>query len=657
MAPRSLPSAHLLPAALACLFGCRAAEPADVEPAVSWPLLSCDSIAPSVCGFPWPNNVFTVDDPTTATGRRLALSDELVPKRTDGTPIDPARWNAFDGFSPGGSILVHLPGAVDTGLATADRIERSIEPDSPTVLLDTVTGERILHIAETDHSTDDLDRRTLLLTPARTLEPGRRYIVAVRNLVDASGEPIDPSPAFAALRDGTALADDPSVEARRPLYADIFARLAEAGIPRDDLIVAWDFTTASDEALTAAAVRMRDATLAAGPFSYTIDTVDPDFDPAHIAYRIEGTMTVPLYLSQPDWPGTLVLGDDGLPVAASTYEIPFEVLIPNSALDEPKPLLQYGHGLLGKHTQIESAHFRPFIDDYGYVLFAVDWVGMAEEDQLFIAAALSEGRVDDLGVMMDRLHQAMSNQVAAMRMMATSFANDPMFGGFIDPDRRTYWGISQGGILGSVYMALSTDIERGCLEVMGQPYHLLLLRSVDFEPFFDIVRGAFPDPRDVQLVLAFVQQLWDRVEPTGYARHLVSDPLPDTPAHRILFRAARGDHQVPPLGAHVMARTAGVPQLDTGLGQTVGLPLVAGPIDGSAYAEFDFGLPPAPVCNVPQALCEDPHGKLRGLDEARAQLDRFFRDGVVIEPCGGPCVFPDLSGCAGGEDNDGVCSP
>lgn len=642
--------------ALVLALGCQSGTP-DIEPAVEWPLLECDPIAPSVCGFPWPNNVFTVEDPTTATGRRLALSDALVPKDKQGNPMVADRWNAFDGFSPGGSILVHLPGATDTGLATADRIERSIEDDSPTVILDAETGERVLHIAETDHSTADLDRRTLLLTPGRSLEPGRRYIVAIRNVVDADGRPIEPSPAFAALRDGTDLPDEPSVEARRPLYADIFARLEGAGIPRDDLVVAWDFSTASDETITGWTVHMRDEALAQAPFDYTIESVDTDFDPATIAYRIQGTMTVPLYLTDPAWPGTLNFGPDDLPEPTGTWQVPFEVLIPNSALDAPAALLQYGHGLLGKHTQIESGHFREFIDTYGYVLFAVDWIGMAEEDQLFIAAALSEGRVHDLGVMMDRLHQGMVNQLAAMRMMAESFAEDPMFGPMIDPTRRYYWGISQGGILGSVYMALSTDIERGCLEVMGQPYHLLLLRSVDFEPFFEIVRGAWPDPRDVQLVLALVQQIWDRVEPTGYSRHLVSDPLPGTMPHRILMRAVLGDHQVTTLGAHVMARSAGVPHLDTGIRSIPGLETQPGPIDGSAYAEFDLGLPADPVCNVPQSLCEDPHGKLRGTDEARAQLDTFLRTGRVENPCGGACRWPDLSGCTGGESNEEACIP
>ena len=77
---------------------------------------------------------------------------------------------------------------------------------------------------------------------------------------------------------------------------------------------------------------------------------------------------------------------------------------------------------------------------------------------------------------------------------------------------------------------------------------------------------------------------------------------------------------------------------------------------GSAYVEYDFGLPEDPLCNLPQRECDDPHGKLRGLPAARQQIDTFLRTGVIDNYCdGGVCSFPTLSGCSGGETNEGVC--
>src|SRR5690606_25860149 len=126
---------------------------------------------------------------------------------------------------------------------------------------------------------------------------------------------------------------------------------------------------------------------------------------------------------------------------------------------------------------------------------------------------LSDGKIDALASMFDRLHQGMLNQLLAMRMMRGGMATDPTHGPLLDADARYYHGISQGGIFGATYMALSTEVERGVLGVMGMPYNLLLDRSVDFNPFFALMKFSFPDPRDRTLLLGLIQLLWDRTEP------------------------------------------------------------------------------------------------------------------------------------------------
>ena len=53
--------------------------------------------------------------------------------------------------------------------------------------------------------------------------------------------------------------------------------------------------------------------------------------------------------------------------------------------------------------------------------------------------------------------------------------------------------------------------------------------------------------------------MWDRGEPDGYANHMTTDPLPDTPAHKVLIEMAYGDHQVANVATEVEARTIGAP--------------------------------------------------------------------------------------------------
>jgi hypothetical protein len=643
-------------AAIAPACGDSETTPAKVgpfEPRVSWPHLACDPLVPSYCGFPFPSNVYTVDAADTPTGRRVKIDDAMLPVAVNGSKSSGEPWSKSDGFS-GSGILVDLPGATSEGLVGLPDLARSLDPSSPTVLLDTETGQRVPHFAELDRSRGEPDQVTFIIRPAVALVDARRYVVAIRKVRGKDGE-IAPSPAFRALRDLEAF-EDPSVDARRGLYEDIFRRLASAGVERETLQLAWDFTTASRESNTGWLLHMRDAALAAsgddGP-AYLIDTVDDKWNPDLIAYRIQGRMTAPLYLEDPGPGHHLIFGPSGMPEpnpARPTYEVPFEVIIPKSALTKPAALLQYGHGLLGSRSQIEAENFRRLIAEKNYIIFGVDLVGMANDDSKPIANSLGGGRIHELSTMLERLHQGMLNSLLAMRMMSRRFAKDPKFGAYVDPTQRYYHGISQGGITGGVYMAVSTDVARGALSVMGQSYNFLLNRSVDFSPFFLVLRAAYPDPRHQQLVLALLQMLWDRVEPNGYTKYLRGG-LPNTPPHEVLMTAARGDHQVSTFGAHVMARAVGAKHLETGVRDVFGLekvPAKQGTQGGSVYAEYDFGLPEEPLCNVPMSDCADPHGMVRKLEASDDQLDLFLRTGEGKNFCPGQvCKFPEMSGCTG----------
>jgi hypothetical protein len=630
------------------------------EPKVGWVHLTCDPLVPTYCGFPFPSNVWAVDAADTPTGRRVQFDDAMLPAALNGERSSGAPWSKSDGFHAGTGLLTHLPGATLEGLPTLKNIERSLEADSPTVILDTETGQRVPHFAELDMSHADPDKITFFLRPVVALADARRYVVAIRKVRGPDGE-LPPTPAFKALRDSIA-SSEPSVDARRGLYEDIFQRLSTAGVARDTLQLAWDFTTASRENTTGWLLHMRDQSLEQagenGP-PYVIDTVDESWETETIAYRLHGHMTVPLYLDKPEAGANLVFGPDGMPApnpARPTYDVPFEAIIPKSALTKPAALLQYGHGLLGSRSQIEAANFRRLVSEKNFIIFGVDLVGMADDDFGHIANVLSSGHIQNISTMFDRMHQGMLNSLLAMRMMSRGFAKDPKFGAYVDPTQRYYHGISQGGISGGVYMSASTDVERGALSVMGQPYGFLLNRSVDFGPFFLVLRGTYPDTRDQQIVLSLTQMLWDRVEPNGWTKYLAGG-LPNTPPHSVLMTAARGDHQVSTYAAHVMARTVGAKHMESGIRDIWGLEKVAETQTGSVYVEYDFGLPEEPQCNVPMSYCEDPHGMVRKLQASDDQLDTFLRSGQGKNYCpNGICKFPEQGGCTAASYPD-LCAP
>ncbi len=624
--------------------------------------LACDPLVPSYCGFPFPSDVYTVADASSPTGRRVAFLPEGLPVAKDGHVQDPAPWLRADGFSASAALVTELPGATDSGLAGMLDIEGSLASDARTVILALDTLERVPHFAELDRSKPFDPTPSLLLRPAVPMRDGTRYVVAIRGVVGADGQPIAPSPAFQALRDGTP-SQHSSIEARRALYDELFGALEQAGIGRSDLQLAWDFTTASRENNTGALLHMQSEALELvgddGP-EYSIVSVDSDLDPANIAFRVFGTMEVPLYLDQVEPGATLLLGEDGLPEPnpdQPTYQAAWELIIPESALTTPVGLLQHGHGLLGSDSQIEAEHFRTFANTYGYAIFSTELIGMGSEDSEWIIEQLVAGRIDSLNKMFDRLHQGFLNNLLIMRTMSRRLTQDPQFGALLDGSKRFYWGISQGGIQGGVTMALSQDIERGVLEVMGQPYNLLLNRSVDFTPFFVVAGLQFPDSRAQQHMLGLVQMNWDRVEPSGYTKYAFEDRFPGSPpGRRVLMRTALGDHQVATAAGHVMARAMKAKHLVSGVRPIFGLePVTAATIDEdvAVYTEYAFGLPPEPACNKPLFVCDDPHGNLRLLDEAREQNHRFFSTGVFENRCQDQvCDFAQLSGCTGSEDPD-----
>lgn len=606
-----------------------------------WPHLECDPLVPEHCGLPFPNNVFTVVDETTPSGRRLAISSAGLPRPNSGLMASPDAFNERDGFSVGGTLLAHLPGATTTGFADPLHIGDSLLPSSPTVLLDATTGELVAHFAELDVHAEDEDR-ALMMQPAASLAYEHRYIVGVRGVVDAGGAPVPASPAFAALRDGTP-SEEAGVEERRELYGDIFARLAEVGVARDELQLAWDFTVSSREHTNGRALHMRDVALElagdAGP-TYEILSIDEDWS-VDIYRRIQGEIEVPLFLDDPGPGGVATIGADDLPQQNGTTRYPFTILVPYSAQGDPAPSVAFGHGLFGNRSQVQSTDFQAFANQANVVFVALDWIGMSDEDPTLVGSIIAGGEVGRLRTIPDRLQQSLVNFLMASRMMKSSIVDDPaldyMGESMVDPDTAYYYGGSQGGIMGSSFMALTTDVERGVLGVPGQPYNLLLDRSVDFDPFFALAQASYVDALDKQLLIGLMQTIWDRAEPSGFSAHVSRDPLPGTTAHDVLMLVAIGDHQVSTLGAHVMARSIGAVNVMPTNRTIWGIEEVMSPVMGSAMIEHDFGLPPEPLGNEPMRDGDDPHGALSGVPVAAQMVEHFLRTGEVVMMCNGVC--------------------
>ncbi|HMC68123.1 MAG TPA: hypothetical protein VKJ07_03115, partial [Mycobacteriales bacterium] len=236
----------------------------------------CDPIDGAQCLLPYPNDWFTRPDPTSATGRRLDLTALAMPRNVLGKPVEPQEWNRSDGFSAGAQILTVVPGMTKnadlapSGLPPVTDLAMNEDDNLGVVLLDEETGRRWPVWVEVDQYTDEAGaepagavgsvQQDLMIHPAENLTDGHHYIVALRHLVtddknpDGSPRYAEPSAAFKAYRDGTAPATDP----RAAHMQKIFEALQAAGVDRDNLYLAWDFTTASTQNVTGRLTAIRD---------------------------------------------------------------------------------------------------------------------------------------------------------------------------------------------------------------------------------------------------------------------------------------------------------------------------------------------------------------------------------------------------------------
>ncbi|MEZ4235635.1 MAG: hypothetical protein R3F59_05635 [Myxococcota bacterium] len=636
-------------------LGCHHEEPTSptspTTPADLGPPSGCDPLVPDVCGLPFPSSLFEAPDDTTPTGLRLAYGANTLPRDTDGQQVRPDMLNHEDGFSTLTPILVWFEGASTQGLVGHDDIGAYADPDVRTVVVDTVTHERVPHFVELDMSTDDPAQRVLTIRTAVPMEHARRYVVGLRNVVRDDGSPVDVSPAFAALRDGEPTTD-PDVEVRRQRFEDlVFPELAQQGFLRDELQLAFDFGTISLGNSLDPVVAMRDDALARtdGAPPYRIDDVeegDCAVEGEHIARTLTGHLTLPRYTEKETPPAKLVRDAAGMPVYQADTEVPFLVRIPCSIAADPGTggrVLQYGHGLFGSLDEARGGYLAELADRNRWVLYAQTWTGMATVDAAAVTLLLATD-VSDFEALPDRTTQGFSEFVAGARFARGALVDDPAmaFDGHpaVDPSLDlVYYGNSQGAILGGAYAALSPDIHRAVLGVGGTPYSLLLPRSADFEPFFALFRTKFDDHRDIALLLGAFQTVWDPGESAGYAQVMSGDErLPGTPEKRWLMQVGVGDAQVSTLGAHILARSVGAVTLAPAVRDIFGVPAVAGPVEGSVLVEWHYADgPEEPFFNLPPDKELDVHECPRREPAAQDQLSLFLETGVVEQFCDGAC--------------------
>ena len=292
----------------------------------------CSAVGLSACSSPsdpggddggLKSGVFSLFDPVAASPTVPFPFDGFFSGFTDPTLNIPNASNApfvtqanlQDGFSTTASLFTDLLGKLDytslndglriidssTGRVLVAGIDYTTQP-SPAIALNplSLVNEPISNF-----------RSRVLIEPLRPLSPSTRYVVVLtRALRSEDGVAARASELFTVVRSGTPVADQnvqilqalnatqkATLEAlRSTLIRPIVTQLANFGIPEDDIVLTWSFTTQSvSNTLDKLQANSTASTFAARNTGATLKQFN-DALPA-IANVYFGTLSVPYYLA------------------------------------------------------------------------------------------------------------------------------------------------------------------------------------------------------------------------------------------------------------------------------------------------------------------------------------------------------------------------
>ncbi|MCB9557428.1 MAG: hypothetical protein H6707_15075 [Deltaproteobacteria bacterium] len=608
------------------------------------PAEHCNPLVGGPCLLPWPSSYYLDADPSTTTGYRVRYPAQAVPANREGVSLSVARYQRFDGFSIGSQPLVSFPeGVAADGLPTLADLARA---DQQLIqIVEATTGQRVPLFAELDaNAKGNNEIPALIIRPQVPLKPNTRYIVALRNgLKDRSGAPLSAPQAFAWIRDGGSSATERLDRFARQTREAIALLEQHAKIPAAELVLAWDFHTASNQTMRILKP-MVEATLA------ELATKAPAFEVLEVKEQpndkllrfVAGRVEEPLYLESDSVSAWLKFGTDGAPLRNGKRWRPVFISVPRCAekSSSPVPVILFGHGLfLSAEDELSGEYHSTLGDRLCAVQVATPIVGLANSDLADISGEVITN-FTNVPRITDQLVQTQIGLQVVARWAKVGLSTQPFVqgvsGSLVDDQRLYYLGISNGGIQGVAFAALNPDIKRFAFHVGGGWWSLMLQRSSNFNAFAVLMKLVYRDPTDRLLLLHLSQSLWDYTDPIVWA-DLLAEQIG---AKRVLYHESLKDEQVPNLATRAVARVLGLPRALPGTEAVFGLTDASLPQD-SAYVQWDIEVPyqvpegnlPAPV---PASEEVSAHRKPRRLEACFAQWERFFRaDGVVEDTCDG----------------------
>lgn len=504
------------------------------------------------------------------------------------------------------------------------------------------------------------DTLSVLPLPGMPLRPKTRYaLVATNALKTTDQRSFAPAPDLAEVLGKSAATA--KTEKVRALYTPAIDELAAAGITKDAIVHLTVFTTNDP---TEDLFRIVDSlkTQVAAPTAKDIVAKDqgtgfdvyegnygptPNYQSGQVPFAKEG--------------GAFVFDAKG-PVLQGTFDVRFSIVIPNSEkCPEPAtgyPVVIYAHGTGGDYRSSLSKSVGPAL--------AEACLATVGTDQIFHGTRPGappdsdpnkEGNIQLLFFNLNNPTAARTNG----RQSAIDVAQEARLfteSGFsipsavsrngkdvkLDGKKLTFYGHSQGGLNGPLYLAADPSSRGGVLSGTGSLITIALLEKTEPKPS---VAGALktllsltnPDEaKELDLfhpVVNLAQAIVDTTDPIHYMGRIIQRPREgQTP--KSIFETegigadGKGDSYAPPHGIEVGAVALGLPRQAPGLwpireAKFAGLGDVTVPAEG-LVGNLGGGMASGVLAQYAPKKGSDGHFVAYDVPEAKSQIVKFLRN-------------------------------
>jgi hypothetical protein len=560
--------------AAAILVACGPAKQPDRMPGVRAPLhAACDPLDDTRCLLPWPSSTYTVADPTTPTGVRVAIDESSLP-----IPDDTSSLGRDDGFSAITPIAAGFPRSVDHTLdgvknTTAVRLLVATPGQS---------GEAPLRLGVVN---DAMSGESMLVAyPMLPLQYDTDYVAVVLDQVAA-----DDGSAFTAnhaTRVALAL-DAPNTNAEAALvayHAPTRALLATAGIDVHHVLRVWDFNTRSAMSVSAPLTAMRAAAVSAaqaGQLTITVDSAMVFTDGSAIDVRghVDG---LPAFAGANGWNA---IDSNGMPSAVGTTTAPFRAVLPTGT--GSYHMVIFGHGTGGS---VDDTTFDTEIVAAGAGKLNLQWNGWTDKTAVLTLVSF-QNILAGTDASTANLCQSLVNEAALQALLPNALGDvfasatlagtaNPAAGRRPDTTTLVYAGGSLGGTMGYVLAVVDPNIHFAVLNVPGAGWSHFAASSLLWKMVSVVFINTYPSDIDQQLALAITQNNWDGVDGGAWAA------LSTRTDSFFLEQESIGDPVLPNIGSELVAASSHAVQVAAVLAPIAGVNPVSGGATQTAITQF-----------------------------------------------------------------------